>query len=141
MDDEVRVLGTRESERQLAPAASIRLERPPKEVVAREELIAIRLAIAGAWPDLFAGSTATDTTDEETREDDVERRVEPDHGVGTWPHEVARSATRVVAVDHPRIAFDRASNALAEDFDRDHCPVRTPVERVELDVRDAEPTR
>jgi hypothetical protein len=104
-------------------------------------LVAESFAIAGPRPQLLVGSAATYGASEQSEEDHAERRVEPDHGVGPRPHQVAGATTRVVPVDDPRVAFDRASDALLKLIDGDHRPVRTPVERVELDVWNAEPTR
>jgi len=141
MNDEVRVLGAREDLRQVTAPTPVRLERPPEEAVAREELVSESLAIAGARPELFAASAATDGPSKQPKEYRSERWVEPDHGVRARPHEIARAATRVIAVDDPRVAFGCASDALLEDSLGDQFPVRTPGERVELDVRNAEPTR
>src|SRR2546421_12173635 len=119
----------------------MRFERPQEEAVAREEMVAQRLAIAGAGAELLARSATAQCAREEPSEDHGERWVEPDHGVGAGPDEIARAAAGVVAVDHPRIAFDGARDTLFENLDRHERPVRTPRERVELDVSDAEPTR
>lgn len=100
-----------------------------------------RFAIAGPGPDLLATSYAPDRALEEAREDHAERRVEPDHGVGARPHQIAGAATPVVAVDDPRVAKDRARDTLREEIDGYERPVRAPGERVELDMRNAEPTR
>ena len=116
-------------------------ERPQEEAVAGKELVAERFPIAGAGPELLAGSATTQRAREEPREDHGERRVEPDHGVGARPHQIARPASGVVAIDHPRIAFGGAGDALLEYVCGYESPVRTPRERVELDVWNAEPTR
>jgi hypothetical protein len=116
-------------------------ERPQEEAVAGKELVAERFPIAGAGPELLAGSATTQRAREEPREDHGERRVEPDHGVGARPNQIARTATGVVPIDHPSVAFDRARDALLEYVDWYESPVRTPRERVELDVRNTEPTR
>src|SRR2546428_1403281 len=117
------------------------LDRPPEQRVAREELIPEGLAIPGPGPELLTASDPTQRAQEEAREDDPERRVEPDHCVGARHHQTLRAASGVVAVDDPHVAFDRASDALLEDVDRHERPVRAPGERVELNVRNAEPTR
>src|SRR5205814_10105638 len=57
------------------------------------------------------------------------------------PHQIARPAAGVVPVDDPRVAFNRARDALLKEIVWNECPVRTPRERVKLDVRNAEPTR
>jgi hypothetical protein len=140
MNGEVRVLGPREDERELAPATPVRLDRPPEERLAREKLVAECLAISGAGPQLFTGSASTHGASKKAKKDQTERRVEPDHRVGARPHQIARATTSVIPVDDPRVAFDRASHALPEEILGNWIPVRTPVELVELDVRNAEPT-
>src|SRR2546423_13922394 len=119
----------------------MRFERPQQEAVARDEMVAERLAVTGAGPELLARSATTQCAREEPSEDHGERWVEPDHGVGARPDQIARAAAGVVAVDHPRIASDGARDTLIENLDRHARPVRTPRERVQLDVSDAEPTR
>ena len=116
-------------------------ERPQEEAVARKELVAKRLAIAGAGPELLAASAPPQCAREEPREDRGKWRVDPNHGVGARPNQIARTATGVVPIDHPSVAFDRARDALLEYVDWYESPVRTPRERVELDVTNAEPTR
>src|SRR5438552_5643478 len=119
----------------------MRLDRPPEQRVTGEELIPEGLAISGPGPELLTASDPPHSPQEETREDDAEGRIEPDQRVGAWQHKTLRATPAVVAVDDPGVAFDRASDALLEDFDRHERPVLTPGERVELDVRHAEPTR
>ena len=104
-------------------------------------MVSKSFAITGAGPELLAAATPTHGAPEESDEDSAERRIEPDDGVRARPHEVARPAAGVVSVDHPGIAFDRAAHALLEEILWNERPVRTPRERVELDVRNAEPTR
>src|SRR5437870_1881419 len=141
MHDEMRVLRPREDLRQRALATAMGLDRPPEQRVAREELIPEGLAIPGPRPELLTASDPTQRAQEEVREDDPERRVEPDHRVGARQHQTLRAASAVVAVDDPGLAFDLLSDALLEDVDGREHPVRAPGERVELDVRNAEPTR
>jgi hypothetical protein len=119
----------------------VRLQCPPEKGVSREELISVRLAVAGPRPQLFAVSDATHGAFEESSEDHGERRVEPDHRIRARPHEIARAASAVVAIDDPALTLDRSGDALLEYVDRYECPVRTPCERVELDERHPEPTR
>jgi len=141
MNCEVCVLGPRKELWELAPAAAVRLEGPPEERVARKELVAVGLAVARPRPDLLAGADSPQRTFEEPREDHAEWRIQPDDRVGARPHQIAGPASAVVPVDDPGITFDGLSDALAKHLDRDHRPVRTPVQGVELDVRHAEPTR
>ena len=138
---EMHVLGTREAQRELTPAAAVRLERPQKQIVGREKLVPDRLAIARPGPELLATSDSPQGPFEEAREDHPERGVEPDHGVRPRPYQLARAAPAVVPVDDPSVTFNGARDALLEKFLRDERPLRTPCERVELDERYAEPTR
>jgi len=135
VNGEVGVLGTREAQRQLTPATAVRLERPPKQIVGCEKLVPDRFAIAGPGPQLLATSDTPHGPSEQTREDHTERRVEPDHSVRAGPHQFARAAPGLVPVDDPSVTFDGARDALLEQFLRDERPVRTPCERVELDMR------
>jgi len=137
----MRVLWAPIDQGQRAPAAAVSLESPQEKAVAREELAAKGLAIARQVPEQLSASDAPQRTREQTRKDHGQRRVEPDHGVGTREHQTLRTTSAVVAIDDPGIAFDRASDALLEDLDRHERPAWTPRERVELDVRNAEPTR
>src|SRR5439155_7660490 len=70
-----------------------------------------------------------------------QRRIEPDDFVGLF--EDRRSEPRpVVAVDDPAVAAtERRPYPRAQLFDRRLDPARLPVERIELDVWDAEPLR
>jgi len=141
VDGEMRMLGTREAQRELTPAAAVRLERPPKQIVGCEKLVPDCLAIARPGPELLATSDSPQGPFEEAREDHPERGVEPDHGVRPRPDQLAGAAPAVIPIDDPSVTFDGARDALLEKFLRDERPLRTPCERVELDERYAEPTR
>jgi hypothetical protein len=67
-----------------------------------------------------------------------QRRVEPDDDVRALEAELAEPA-EVVAVGDPAVALERLEHARAEDLAVDLPPARLPEERVQLDVRDAEP--
>src|SRR5207247_5357880 len=93
-----------------------------EERLARQELVPKCFAVPCPPPQFLAAPDPTHSTLEQSREDHADRRVEPDHGVGARPHQIARAATRVVPVDDPGVAFDRARDPLLEAILRPERP-------------------
>ena len=114
----------------------MRLDRPEEERFAAEDGVAPGLAVAA--PELFPRADPRERAADEAPKDGSQRRIEPDDRVGLFEDDVTELAA-VVAVDDPPVARDRAVDARPEVLGRGLAPVRSPVERVELDVRDAEP--
>ncbi len=83
---------------------------------------------------LVASTNAAQRPLPEPPEDRPERRIEPDDEVGLAQHEIAELAA-VVSVDDPAGVRQRGPHAGPELIRRGLCPVRPPMESVELDVR------
>ena len=70
-----------------SPKLWVRLDRPQEQRISRQELLGKSLTIA--IPELFLGADSHDGPTQQADERQRKWIVEPHHGVGTSPNEVA----------------------------------------------------
>src|SRR4051794_7026475 len=128
------------SPRPPAPVAEMPLHHPPEERVAADEDVAPVLLVAA--PELDVVADPVRRSPQQPARLDPEREVQPDDRVGRADDRILELAL-VVAVDHPaaRSRVHRRLDLRAELLGSWLAPIRAVVERIELDVRDAEPLR
>src|SRR4030095_7370788 len=110
------------------------LERPEEERVAAQERAAPRLAVAA--PQLLAAADPAQRSGRKPPEDRPQRRVEPDDELCAFEDQVSELPV-VAAVCDPAVHGQRLLDTRAEGLSGRLAPAGAPVQRVELDVRNA----
>jgi len=115
----------------LSPALRVRLDGPEEERASAEEKLSQILVIS--IPELFTCDSAPKSPQDQAPDDPRQRIVYPDQRVGAAPDDVTDCA--IVPVSNPRVAGERLLAEIAEGAGVQGRPVRTPVKRVQFDVR------